>query len=70
MGFNINNMLMDTALWLAIQAQEPISKFIPIAQKIELRESDYTLFFKQLREDRGTFGLNELSYNFKEQNND
>jgi len=65
MGFNINSMLVNTAQWLAIQAKRPIRKFIPIAEKIEMRESDYTLFFKLLREDRGTFGLNELSSNFR-----
>ena len=46
-------MLYSTARWLAIQANRPLSEFLPLAENIELRPEDYTVFFNKLREMRG-----------------
>lgn len=48
MNININDMLVNDSIWLAEQAVNSTEKFLEVAEKIELRQSDWTRVWNRI----------------------
>ena len=46
---DIDEMLRKTTEYLVVQARRPLKEFLPIAYKVQLRESDWAKFWKAIR---------------------
>lgn len=46
-SFDIEGMLSDNAVWLTLQVGLPVSEFVDIANKLELRPQDWSEFWKK-----------------------
>ncbi len=48
--FDVDEMLSETANWLAKQINLPLKDFLKIAEQIDLRQEDWDTFWKKIRE--------------------
>lgn len=47
--FDIDGMMYDNAVWLSVQARLPLREFLKIANKFELGQKEWGIFWKKIR---------------------
>lgn len=48
-SYDIDGMLYDNAVWLSMQVGESVKDFTKTASQLDLRQSDWDLFWKKVR---------------------
>ncbi len=52
MNLNIDDMLYKDMLWLSERADLTVGQFVILAKRLDLRESDWAMFWKIIRKYR------------------
>lgn len=47
-----NEMLINDTKWLVVQGSRKVGEFLDVASKIDLRQEDWTRFWRELTENR------------------
>jgi hypothetical protein len=48
--YDVDGMLHENAIWLGMQVERPLKKFLKVANELDLRQEDWDIFWKKVRD--------------------